>query len=150
MDGVLLAGAGLARLHFEITPEGRLQGDAVPEGLLATRLSLEEMLPCVGQGAVGIEIREPDGRLEAICERLNHYNTRQCVTAERAFLRAMGGGCQAPVAAYAEVTGAQLHMRAVSYHDPVVKRAEGRCDLREAERLGERLARELASGSPAR
>ena len=77
----------------------------MPDGLLATVLDTEVMLPCVGQGAVGIEIRENDERIAAICERLNHFNTRQCVIAERAFLAAMGGGCQSPVAAYAEVAG---------------------------------------------
>ena len=95
----------MTRLNFRITPEGRLEGDAVPDGLLATILDTEVMLPCVGQGAVGIEVRESDERIATICERLNHFNTRQCVTAERAFLAAMGGGCQSPVAAYAEVVG---------------------------------------------
>ena len=77
----------------------------MPDGLLATVLDTEVMLPCVGQGAVGIEVRESDERIAAICERLNHFNTRQCVIAERAFLAGMGGGCQSPVAAYAEVGG---------------------------------------------
>src|SRR5205807_6809395 len=106
--------AGLSRLNFSITPEGKLEGDAVPDGLLATILEADEMLPCVGQGALGIEIREQDERIATICERLNHFNTLQCVTAERAFLAAMGGGCQSPVAAHAEVAGEQLRMRVFS------------------------------------
>ena len=75
------------------------------------------MLPCVGQGAIGIEIRADDERIGEICERLNHFNTFQCVTAERAFLRAMGGGCQSPVAAYAEIIGSKMDMRAVSFRE---------------------------------
>ena len=143
LDATLLAWAGLQRLQFEITPEGRLQGDAVPDGLLATVLEPEVMLPCVGQAAVGIEVREGDGRIAAICVRLNHYDTLQCVTAERAFLHAMGGGCQSPVAAYAEVIGERLRVRALSFHDGPCRRGEIKGPLREATALGEQLAAEL-------
>src|ERR1022692_1176810 len=115
LDATVLALAGLTRLNFEIQEErgrpareledtrtsrprsGKLVGDAVPDGLLATVLDLDVMLPCVGQGAIGIETRADDERIAKICERLNHFNTFQCVTAERAFLRAMGGGGQRPV-----------------------------------------------------
>jgi len=48
------------------------------------------------------------------------------VTAERAFLRAMGGGCQSPVAAYAEINGSRMEMRAVSFREGPAKRAEGK------------------------
>ncbi|HVM47597.1 MAG TPA: hydroxymethylbilane synthase [Candidatus Acidoferrum sp.] len=143
MDATVLALAGMSRLNFSISPEGRLQGDAVPDGLLATVLDTEVMLPCVGQGAVGIEMRDGDERIAAICERLNHFNTRQCVTAERAFLAAMGGGCQSPVAAYAEVVGSQLQMRALSYASGPVRRAQAKRPLKEAVELGEQLAAEL-------
>src|ERR1041385_8330859 len=115
LDATVLALAGITRLNFRVTPEGKLEGDAVPEGLLATVLETDVMLPCVGQGAIGIEVREDDERIAAICERLNHFNTQQCVIAERAFLAAMGGGCQSPVAAHAEVVGSQLAMRAISF-----------------------------------
>ena len=143
LDALVLAAAGLERLNFCVTPEGRLRGDAVPEGLLATILELETMLPCAGQGALGIEMREQDERIGVICERLNHFNTHQCVTAERAFLRAMGGGCQSPIAAYAEVAGDQIRLRAVSFRDGVVRRSEARGDLREAGALGEQLAERM-------
>jgi porphobilinogen deaminase len=115
----------------------------VPDGLLATILETDVMLPCVGQGAVGIEIREADERIVTICERLNDYNTLQCVTAERAFLAAMGGGCQSPVAAYAEVAGSQLQMRALSFTDGPVRRAQGKRPIKEALELGQQLAAEL-------
>ncbi len=120
-----------------------LEGDAVPDGVLATVLDLEVMLPCVGQAAIGIEIRADDERLASICQRLNHFNTLQCVTAERAFLHAMGGGCLSPVAAYAEVVGEQIKMRAVSYRDEKVKRGEARRPIKEAVELGAQLAAEL-------
>ena len=70
----MLALAGISRLNFRVTPEGRLEGEAVPDGLLAAILETEVMLPCVGQGAVGIEMRQEDERIAAICERLNHFD----------------------------------------------------------------------------
>ena len=143
LDATVLALAGLSRLNFRVTPQGRLEGDAVPDGLLATVLDTDTMLPCVGQGAVGIEVREDDERIAAICERLNHFNTRQCVLAERAFLAAMGGGCQSPVAAYAEVIGSQLHMQALSFVGGPMRRARGKRPIKEALQLGQQLAAEL-------
>jgi hydroxymethylbilane synthase len=143
MDATILALAGITRLNFTISEDGRLQGDAVPDGLLATILDTDVMLPCVGQGAVGIEVREQDERIATICEHLNHFNTLQCVTAERAFLAAMGGGCQSPVAAYAEVSGDKLHMRALSFTKGPVQYAQGTGLLKNALELGAKLADEL-------
>jgi porphobilinogen deaminase len=143
LDATVLAFAGLKRLNFEIKPDGALAGDAVPDGLLATVLDLNVMLPCVGQGAIGVEIRADDERISKICERLNHFNTLQCVTAERAFLHAMGGGCQSPVAAYAEVVGEKICLRAVSFHHEIVRRGERKRPLAEAVALGEELAAQL-------
>ncbi len=143
LDATVLALAGITRLNFEIKPDGRLVGDAVPDGLLATVLDVDVMLPCVGQGAIGIELRANDERIAKLCERLNHFNTFHCVTAERAFLHAMGGGCQSPVAAYAEVTGDKIFMRAVSFHDGPAKRGEGKRLIAEAAVLGEELATQL-------
>ena len=143
LDATILALAGISRLDIRVTPEGKLEGDAVPDGLLAVVLEPEIMLPCVGQGAVGIEIRANDEHIEAVCARLNHLSTHQCVLAERTFLHAMGGGCQSPVAAYAEITGDQIRMRAVSFRGEQPKRAEGKRPVKEAVELGEQLAAEL-------
>jgi hydroxymethylbilane synthase len=143
IDATVLAAAGLARLDFTITSRGQLKGDAVPDGLLAIVLEPEVMLPCVGQGAIGIETREADERIATICEHLNHYNTQQCVVAERAFLAAMGGGCQSPVGAYAEVIGVNLRLRAVSFVSKEVRRGEAKRSIKEAVELGQQLAAEL-------
>jgi hydroxymethylbilane synthase len=143
LDATVLAFAGLARLNFKIKPDGSLTGDAVPDGLLATILDLEVMLPCVGQAAIGVEIRADDERIAKICERLNHYNTFQSITAERAFLRAMGGGCQSPVAAYAEIVGDKISLRAESFINETVRRAEMKRPVAEAALLGEAIAAEL-------
>jgi hydroxymethylbilane synthase len=97
----------------------------------------------VGQGAIGIEIRADDGRIAKICERLNHFNTHAAVLAERAFLRGMGGGCSSPVGAEATVDGTQLRLRAVSFLNDTVQRAEQTGDLREPEALGAAVAAEL-------
>lgn len=143
LDATVLALAGISRLNFTISSDSELHGDAVPNGLLAVVLDLEVMLPAVGQGAIGIETRADDERISKICERLNHFNTFQCVTAERAFLAGMGGGCQSPVAAYAEVAGEQLRMRAVSFSEGPMRRAEGKRPIKEAIELGQQLAGEL-------
>ena len=143
LDATVLALAGISRLNFTIAPDGKLQGDAVPDGLLATVLDVDLMLPCVGQAAIGIEIRANDERILKICERLNHFNTFQAVTAERAFLQGMGGGCQSPVAAHAEVSGEKIVMRAVSFRDGPARRAEGKRAINDAVQLGEQLAAEL-------
>jgi hydroxymethylbilane synthase len=144
LDATVLALAGISRLNFVIKPDGALTGDAVPDGLLATVLDLDVMLPCVGQGAIGIEIRADDERIAKIVERLNHFNTFQAVTAERAFLRGMGGGCQSPVAAYAEIAGEKITLRAVSFRDAaMVKRGEAKRPVKEAAILGEEMAAQL-------
>ena len=143
IDATILAAAGLQRLNFQILPSGQLIGDGVPAGLAATHLAIREMIPCVGQAAIGIEIRENDARLDAICARLNDSGTLQCATAERAFLEAMGGGCHLAVAAYAETDGADLKMRAISFLDGQPRRSEGRASLENPIELGRRLATEV-------
>jgi hydroxymethylbilane synthase len=143
LDAIVLAAAGLARLDFQIADDGRFSGPGVPPGLLATVLEPEVMLPCVGQGAIGIEIRENDARISEVCAKLNHAATEYCVTAERGFLAAMGGGCQSPVAAYAEMIGDQVRLRAASFRDGPVRSGEGRRPFGEALELGRQLANEL-------
>jgi len=144
LDATVLALAGITRLNFSINADGTITGDAVPQGLLASVIDVEDMLPCVGQAAIGIEIRAGDERIARICERLNHFDTFQCVTAERSFLRAMGGGCQSPVGAYAEISGETLSLRAVSFRDGPAKRAAAKCPVTEAEALGQKVAAKLA------
>ncbi len=85
-DAIVLARAGLVRLGLLDRP--------------ATRLDPAEFLPACGQGALGIEIRSDDGDLAQLLYPLNDATTRAAVTAERAFLADLGGGCQAPCGAY--------------------------------------------------
>jgi porphobilinogen deaminase len=142
-DATLLAAAGLERLKFLLRPNGSLTGAGVPPGLLAVRLEPEEMLPAVGQAAVGLEVHRDNDRVTPILEQLNHGNTHLCVRAERAFLRALGGGCASPVAAYAEVLGHQLRLRVVSFLAGPAQYAEGRRKMQEPEQLGAQLAAEV-------
>ncbi len=143
IDATVLALAGLTRLKFKIKANGTIMGEGVPDGLLASVLDLETMLPCVGQGAIGIETRTDDERIAKICAKLNHAGTFQCVTAERAFLRGMGGGCQSPVGAHATISGTKIALKAISFRDETVKRGEAKRPIAEAALLGEQIAEEL-------
>jgi hydroxymethylbilane synthase len=143
LDATLLAIAGLGRLGFGIDAAGRLSGAGLPAGLLASILPLEVMLPCVGQGAIGIEVRQNDEPIARLCAALNHLPTLECVTAERSFLSAMGGGCQSPVAAYAEIDGESIRMKAVSFAAGPVARAEASRPRGQAAELGRQIAHSL-------
>jgi hydroxymethylbilane synthase len=98
-DAIILASAGLRRLGFERR--------------INAAIGHEEMLPAVGQGALGIETRAGDARTEALVALLDHAPTRAACTAERALLFALGGGCQVPIAAHAVVNGASLRLEAL-------------------------------------
>jgi hydroxymethylbilane synthase len=144
LDATILAAAGLARLGFTITDAGRLAGEKVPAGILAAILGMDEMLPCVGQAAIGLEVRDGDQRIASLCRELNDEATFQCVTAERAFLRAMGGGCQSPVAAFARIDGTEIELRAVSFLGKDARRGQGRAEAKDAAALGKTVAAQLA------
>ena len=90
MAGTILAAAGLARLQ---EPE-----------LAAFAFSFEQMLPAVGQGALAIEARAGDERLRALVTPLIHEPTSLALRAERSLMHRLEGGCQVPIAAYAEVS----------------------------------------------
>ncbi|MBI1840635.1 MAG: hydroxymethylbilane synthase [Verrucomicrobia bacterium] len=153
IDATLLAAAGIRRLGFIVDTEGRLSGgppdsEAAPPGLLRVAfLSPLQVIPCVGQAAVGIEIRADDNEVSGICAGLNHRETELCVRAERSFLSAMGGGCQAAVAAHGVIEGAVLRLRAVSYLGREARRASGEAPMDQAELLGADLAALLAGPS---
>ena len=141
--GTLLAAAGLKRLGYVISSSGELQGEGVPDGLRAVVLEIEDMLPAVGQAAIGIECRVDDERIAPICAALTDRDTLVSVLAERAFLRAFGGGCATPVAAYAYVADQQVNMSVVSYTGELPKRAAGAKVPESAIELGEELAEQV-------
>jgi hydroxymethylbilane synthase len=117
VDATLLAVAGLKRL-----------------GLLEKAtfiLSLEEFIPAVAQGAIGMQCREDDQETLELLHPLNHLPTFQTVTAERAFMKALNGSCRTPLAGYASIEGDTLllkgmisdpdgqNMRFISHKGPV-------------------------------
>jgi hydroxymethylbilane synthase len=98
-DAILLAAAGLRRLGWHER--------------IAEMLDPGAMCPAVGQGALTIETRDDEGRAFAVCSRLDDPATRVAVTAERAVLATLGGGCQVPIGAYAVVQDSDIVVRAV-------------------------------------
>jgi hydroxymethylbilane synthase len=140
VDAIVLAYAGLKRLGYRIAEDGELIGADVPTGTLASVLSLEEMLPCVGQAALGYECRAADKEINSIVQKLNDAPTLYAVTAERAFLRAMGGGCLSPVAAHAELKGSALTLRVVSFQEEKARRTEQKGSEKDADLIGKRAA----------
>ena len=100
-DGVaaatFLAMAGLNRLGLADVPHAAI--------------APEQMLPAVAQGAIGIERRGDDSRVAGFLEAIHHPETGQRLAAERAFLEALDGSCQTPIAALAELDGGSLRLR---------------------------------------
>jgi len=94
LDALILAAAGLRRLGL---------GDRI-----RTLLPPGEMIPAVGQGALGLEIRKGDDPVLDIIGFLHHRSTDLAVKAERAFLRRLGGGCQVPVAGHAQLVNHEI------------------------------------------
>jgi len=98
-DAIVLASAGLRRLGWE--------------NRIAELLDPSVMCPAAGQGALAVETRSDGGEAHEISKRLDHRETRSAVTAERAVLAALGGGCQVPIGAYATVEHDRIQLQAV-------------------------------------
>ncbi len=96
-DAIILAAAGLLRLGLEAR--------------IRARLDPEESLPAIGQGAIGLECRADDARVQALIAPLDAADTHLCVRAERALNARLAGGCQVPVAGYALREGETLWLR---------------------------------------
>ncbi len=118
-DGAILAAAGLKRMGW---------ADQITE-----YIPFEVCLPAVGQGALAIETRENDEETKKLVAPLNDRATNAAVTAERAFMRALDGGCQAPVGALGQIVNGELHLEGVV-----------------ASLDGQRVVRERISGPPER
>ncbi len=135
-DAIILAAAGLKRLEIAHR--------------IAAFIEPEQSLPANGQGAVGIECRLDDHELHALLAPLEHPETRIRVLTERAMNRALQGGCQVPIGAYALVQGEEVWLRGLvgSPDGSRVIRDEIRGPLAEGEALGHTLAqRLLAAGA---
>jgi len=131
-DAIILAAAGLKRLGLG----QRIAGHLPPE----------VSLPAIGQGAIGIECRVDDGRVNALVALLHHPDTADCVGAERALNHRLQGGCQVPVAGYGVLLdGGQIHLRGLvgTLDGAEVIRGERRGPRAAAQALGIALAEEL-------
>ena len=132
-DSIILATAGLRRLGWS--------------GRIAQVLEPDIMCPAVGQGALAIETRDDGGGAFHICASLDHPATRIAVTAERAVLATLGGGCQVPIGAYASVTQASwpvyLQAIVISPDGATLVRRNATGPARDAESLGRSLGEQL-------
>ena len=130
-DALILAAAGVIRL-------GLL--DRITQYFETT-----QMLPAVAQAALGIEIRDDRNEVLEMIAPLRHEPTQQCVNAERALNRVLGGDCHVPIAAYAHLDGGEMQMQALvgSLNGVDIIRVKGVGSAGDGESLGAELGREL-------
>ncbi len=130
-DALVLAAAGVRRLGFH--------------SKITEYFSPEVICPAAGQGALAIEIREDNSEIQGAVEFLDHPPSHQAVRAERSALKALGGGCLLPIAAYASVEGSDLNLLAVvaTPDGAQVLRANSTGPNQQPEELGERVAQDL-------
>ncbi len=130
-DAIILARAGVERLNLKKH--------------ISSFISKEDILPAVGQGALGIEIHQDNKIVEEILRSVHHDETYKAVIAERALLRTLEGGCQVPIGALAEVKSRGLYLDAVvgSLDGSITYRKKLRGSKNDPEKLGETLAKNL-------
>jgi hydroxymethylbilane synthase len=130
-DAMILAAAGLIRLGLQ--------------DRLTELLSPQIMLPAIGQGALAIETRRDDEKINQLVRALDHAETRLACQAERAFLAELGGGCLVPIAALAWIEGDWLKLDGLvaSPDGSKIVRGQRSGPTPEAETIGKQLAEEL-------
>jgi hydroxymethylbilane synthase len=130
-EAIILAAAGVNRLGLT--------------ALVKQIIPAEIMCPAAGQGALGIEIRNGDEGIRQHLSFLDDIAARQTTTAERALLNRLGGGCQVPIGAFAELREKQIHLEGVVAHpDGSLVLRESR-DGNDPERLGNEVGETLLS-----
>ena len=132
-DAIILAAAGLIRLGMEKR--------------IGSRLSVNESLPAAGQGAVGIELRTDDTDILEMIMPLHHKETALCVAAERAMNKHLNGGCQVPIAGFAELQEKRLYLRGLvgEPDGSHILRAESKRPYDQCNQLGTDVAQSLLS-----
>ncbi len=130
-DGIILARAGVERLNLK--------------KYISSYIDKEDILPAVGQGALGIEILAENKDVDEILKSIHHEETYKSVLAERAFLRKLEGGCQVPIGAFAEVksTGIYLDGLVGSVDGTLTFRKKVRGSSKDPEKTGVGLANDL-------
>lgn len=131
LDGIILAYAGVYRMGWE--------------EMITQKIPFSICLPAVGQGSLGLEIREGDREISDIVSKLDHPESRYAITAERELMKTLEGGCQIPIGALGSVKGNTLKLEAVvaslDGRDLVRSGIEG--PVQDARALGEQLAQKL-------
>ncbi len=132
-DAIILASAGLIRLEMQ---------DRIKQ-----YIDINISLPALGQGAVGIECRAGDEKIEQYLTPLAHQDTEICLTAERALNKRLEGGCQVPIGGFAHLDGQTIHLQALvaSIDGKKVIRSKMQANINDAEDLGVNVAEELLS-----
>lgn len=130
-DAIILARAGVERLKLN--------------KYISSIIKTDLMLPAVGQGALGIETRADNKIVNEIVKSIHHENTYKAVSAERALLKTLEGGCQVPIGAFAEIkkTGLQIDALVGSLDGSITYRKKIRGSKNNPEKLGKNLANEL-------
>lgn len=128
LDGIIMAHAALVRLELS--------------HVRYYSFNTDEMVPSVGQGAVGVQTRANDTATNEVVKLISHQPTFDAVTAERAFLNELDSGCQFPVGAYAQVEGDRLKISGFVGSDDgeEVYREKSEGFVGDAEKLGRQLA----------
>lgn len=130
-DATILACAGLERLGMEAR--------------IAQQIPPVQCLPAVTQGTIGIEIRDSDSDIKQLLAPLNHEPTATRSIAERAFSATLNGGCSAPIAAFATISGNNINMtaRVIALDGSTMLEVTDHASLDQALALGEKMAIEL-------
>ncbi|MDQ3633742.1 MAG: hydroxymethylbilane synthase [Acidobacteriota bacterium] len=131
LDAMILAYAGVHRLELD--------------SYIKQIIPFEIMLPAVGQGAMAVEIRSNDTEIQKVLQKINDQETLDCVTAERSFLRRLEGGCQVPIAGFAQLQNEEIHLRGMvgNLDGSVNLQDEISGDRKDAADLGNILAERL-------
>jgi hydroxymethylbilane synthase len=131
LDGVIVAAAGMRRMGLAKE--------------VSQYIPIEWMIPSAGQGVLGIELRKDDEEIKNLVSFLNHSDTVITLSAERSFLKHLGGGCQVPIAAHAVKQGNRLILRGLvgSVDGRVVISEEVRGACEEAEEMGRTMAENI-------
>lgn len=132
-DAIILACAGLIRLDMSKR--------------IKQRISSSWILPAVGQGAIGLEARIDDSDTLELISVLNHHDTADRITAERALNKSLQGGCQVPIASYAMLDGDTLHLQALvgEPDGSLIVQGDISGHRNDGKQLGSKLAEDLLS-----
>jgi hydroxymethylbilane synthase len=131
LDVVILASAGITRMGWA--------------DRISSYIPNDQMVSAVGQGAIGIEIRENDDFMRDVCAKICHADTFTCVSAERVVMRTLEGGCQVPIGAYARLDGGTMIMDAIvgSVDGDTILRAHKEGPADQGVALGDAMVAEL-------